>query len=87
MPVSVIERIRKRQHFDEVLVRNGKRKAGICTVVRGHGDHIDVDIELRDALEYLSHKACGGGLPCRVTSVILLTVLISVVPMICSILS
>ena len=27
----------------------------------GHGDHIDVDIELRDALEYLSHKACGGG--------------------------
>ena len=56
-----LERIRKRQHFDEVLVRNGKRKAGICTVVRGHGDHIDVDIELRDALEYLSHKACGGG--------------------------
>ena len=78
-----LERIRKRQHLDEVLVRNGKRKAGVCTVVRGHGDHIDVDIELRDALEYLSHKACGGG----VTSVILLTVLISVVPMICSILS
>ena len=56
-----LERIRKRQHLDEVLVRNGKRKAGVCTVVRGHRDHIDVDIELRDALEYLSHKACGGG--------------------------